>query len=352
MKKINFIIGIVILILSLCVCTFSAGALSLGDLNADGAITAADARTILRAAADLITLSDEEFAAADINGDGLVKANDARIACRIVAELESIDEYTTAEVLPTEEETTAAIIDETTTIAPIDETTTAVPEETTVADEPVTPSEKKGNENAIKYLEEFGIEATISEAGATDTDITYATDGKNIYFGITADSTNLSILIKSELLGRTLNIINDKTQEYVSISQSLLNTFGMMAGESISIDSIVDDAMGDLNIIVPYLTSYAEADLPETELDGVTYGYYTKEQDEGGHIIMYFKQGETQISRLEYYNTAGNLVSSMTFNKVNADPSSYLKIPSSYNKISFSLTNLDKVMEFFEAMNF
>ena len=66
---------------------------SLGDVNNDGKITAADARTILRAAARLETLTDVQSLAADIDKNGKVTASDARIALRISAKLDSIDNY-------------------------------------------------------------------------------------------------------------------------------------------------------------------------------------------------------------------------------------------------------------------
>lgn len=325
MKKFRFTAAVTALILAFCVFAVPALALSKGDLDGDGVIKSKDIRIILRAAADIITLSDEERDAADVNNDGLVRANDARMALRIAAGLEE---------MPGAEEPT-------------------VPEEPTEPEEPVTPVEpgKKGNADAVKYYEKFYIDANIVENGSPDTGIVYATDGKELYISFSVDGNDMAILIKSELLGgRSMNIINKKTNEYLSISQSLLNTFGMIAGESISIDEVVDDAMGELDIIVPYLTSYEAADLPETEIDGAVYGYYDLEKDDGTTTRMFFRKGETSIARLDYITSEGETVSSMTFNKVGSDPSSYLKIPSGCKKITFSLTNIDKVMEFMEGV--
>ncbi len=67
---------------------------STGDINADGEITAADARLILRMAAKLDNVTDPALlAAADLNKDGVITADDARIALRIAAKLESIEDY-------------------------------------------------------------------------------------------------------------------------------------------------------------------------------------------------------------------------------------------------------------------
>lgn len=66
---------------------------SLGDINDDDKITAADARIILRTAARLETLTEIQMLAADIDGNGKVTASDARVALRISAKLDSIDNY-------------------------------------------------------------------------------------------------------------------------------------------------------------------------------------------------------------------------------------------------------------------
>lgn len=49
-----------------------------GDVNGDGKVTAADARTALRAAVGLEELTEKQKEAADMNGDGEVTASDAR----------------------------------------------------------------------------------------------------------------------------------------------------------------------------------------------------------------------------------------------------------------------------------
>lgn len=59
-----------------------------GDVNSDGNITAADARTILRAAAQLETLDASQRENADVNNDGEITAADAREALKKSAGLE------------------------------------------------------------------------------------------------------------------------------------------------------------------------------------------------------------------------------------------------------------------------
>ena len=66
-----------------------------GDADADGQITASDARLALRRAVDLETYPEgsKEFIACDIDKDGSVTAGDARIILRIAVALESVEDY-------------------------------------------------------------------------------------------------------------------------------------------------------------------------------------------------------------------------------------------------------------------
>ena len=61
-----------------------------GDTTGDGAVTAADARQILRAAVGYIHFKGKLFNAADINRDGAITAADARLALRAAVGLEEI----------------------------------------------------------------------------------------------------------------------------------------------------------------------------------------------------------------------------------------------------------------------
>lgn len=59
-----------------------------GDIDSDGKVTAADARLVLRCAADLAKLDGAYFVAADVNQDGKVTASDARKTLRVAANIE------------------------------------------------------------------------------------------------------------------------------------------------------------------------------------------------------------------------------------------------------------------------
>lgn len=65
-----------------------------GDINNDTSITAADARTCLRAAAKIEELDKKQTECADVNGDGKVTSADARIILRAAAKLENSLEKT------------------------------------------------------------------------------------------------------------------------------------------------------------------------------------------------------------------------------------------------------------------
>lgn len=65
--------------------------IGMGDVDGDGKVSASDARLILRAAAQLVTLTMEQEALADVDNDGAVTALDARIVLRVAAELETLD---------------------------------------------------------------------------------------------------------------------------------------------------------------------------------------------------------------------------------------------------------------------
>lgn len=60
-----------------------------GDVNNDGKITAADARIVLRASAQLEKLDEKATSVADVNKDNKITAADARTILRVSAQIES-----------------------------------------------------------------------------------------------------------------------------------------------------------------------------------------------------------------------------------------------------------------------
>ena len=69
----------------------AASALTMGDVDGNGEIKAADARLALRASVSLENLTEQQKKAADVNYDGEIKAADARLILRASVGLEEIE---------------------------------------------------------------------------------------------------------------------------------------------------------------------------------------------------------------------------------------------------------------------
>lgn len=132
MKKISALIIVLMLTFTLMV-TASAATVLKGDVDMNGRITAADARTVLRAAARLDEITDTQKIIADVTGDSKVTASDARIILRRAANIEkdlgtveiedaTEDTGTTETTKPDVTETTLPDVTETTTVVPAERT--------------------------------------------------------------------------------------------------------------------------------------------------------------------------------------------------------------------------------------
>ena len=85
MKKAISLLLTVLLLSAAAAPVFAADAT--GDVDADGAVTAADARLLLRAAVELEALSPEQRLSGDLDEDGVISAADARLALRLAVGL-------------------------------------------------------------------------------------------------------------------------------------------------------------------------------------------------------------------------------------------------------------------------
>lgn len=93
MKRKNHKLAVLLLSLSILFAVGgSAAALYFGDVNRDGKVRSSDARTALRAAARLETLTDEQIRIGDMNGNGRIDAGDARKILRMAASLDALTE--------------------------------------------------------------------------------------------------------------------------------------------------------------------------------------------------------------------------------------------------------------------
>ncbi|MBR5496722.1 MAG: trypsin-like peptidase domain-containing protein [Clostridia bacterium] len=87
MKRLKVLI--VLCIVAVFAFGISASAAYLGDVDGNGKITASDARSILRVAANIASFDADKKAMADINSDNKITASDARKVLRMAANLEN-----------------------------------------------------------------------------------------------------------------------------------------------------------------------------------------------------------------------------------------------------------------------
>ena len=93
MKKTHKIICLLLLLaMSAVACCVPASALAFGDVDGDGRLLAADARMVLRASVNLVTLSEEQKKAADTDCDKAITAADARNILRLCVGLGNTDD--------------------------------------------------------------------------------------------------------------------------------------------------------------------------------------------------------------------------------------------------------------------
>lgn len=126
-KILAILISLVIAFSTICIYS-GAEEINLGDINNDGKVNALDARTALRASAQLDTLTEAQAEAADVNFDGKVNAIDARIILRVSAQLDTLPEKPTQDTPTTDETTTEKPSEDETTTEPEKETGVVVDE--------------------------------------------------------------------------------------------------------------------------------------------------------------------------------------------------------------------------------
>ena len=102
-KVLSFMLSVIIVFSSFCVYV-NAQEIKMGDVNKDGNVTAADARTVLRIAAKLDDIADEDRIYADVNSDNKINATDARMVLRAAAKIESLPELSIIETTTKNEE--------------------------------------------------------------------------------------------------------------------------------------------------------------------------------------------------------------------------------------------------------
>lgn len=90
-KSILSLLVAIIVLISIIAIVGAKTTNSIGDINADGTVSAADARLALRASVGLEKLTDTQFKSADVNNDSKVTAADARTILRVSVGLDKFD---------------------------------------------------------------------------------------------------------------------------------------------------------------------------------------------------------------------------------------------------------------------
>ncbi len=183
MKKIFSVIFAVFMILS--VFSVTAFALS-GDVDADGSITAGDARLALRCSVELEELSEDAVKRADMDSDGRVTASDARYILRMSVGLEEAPSV---------------------------------------------------NEYEIMRSGKFYIKGAITSDGICFDNINVAVTEDSVYMTSNFEGVEMSMLIKDE----KVYMIYDEKEAVLHLSKLLMS----MAG--ISAEELLDDSMMDFS---------------------------------------------------------------------------------------------------------
>lgn len=93
-KAIKFCFAFTVVFATLLICTASANAALVGDIEGnDKLVTSADARVALRASVGLDTLTEEQKKIADTDEDGSITSSDARSILRMSVELDPVVHY-------------------------------------------------------------------------------------------------------------------------------------------------------------------------------------------------------------------------------------------------------------------
>ncbi|HHU84139.1 MAG TPA: hypothetical protein GXZ23_03090 [Clostridiales bacterium] len=355
------------LILSSCITLISSATeYTLGDVTGDGKIKTTDARLILRASMGLEIFEGARAKAADLNGDGKIKPFDARIALRIAMGLDDLNNYTTVpETIETTPNTTeATIIYETTT--EITTETVTVPITTTQAPTTDAPTEIETDEpteeeseipteapkdGQLNFYQKYYVDCVAYDETdvGTATPLRFATDGKSYYARTTIDDKDTGFIIKKVIGGRDLYMINYNTNQYLVMGNALLGMLKGVAGDGLDLDAMIADSMGEIQMAVPYITSYDAMAFDEFEtIDGVQYAVCNTVYN-GLPMKVYFREGETNAAITKIYTNDDKLIQTIVFNEINSKPDDYFKAPKGMKKITFSLFNMDAAMNFMES---
>ncbi len=232
----------------------------LGDMDSDGGVSSADARTILRAAVGLDTLNETQRAAADMDTDGLITAADARLALRTAVSLQLRREGVFAD------------------------------------------------QYAVLQSGEYCAE--VSMGGKDGVPLTYARKGNTAYIRFSMEGIELSLLTD----GERLLILDEKERMYADFAEVL----ELMGDELTGNDML---PLGDLlnleeALFGDSLRPLSEADdAQQTVIDGVSYTDYVFLNGTGA---MRVRMQGARLSEIITLDARGRIESDTFFSSVSA----------------------------------
>lgn len=278
MKRFTSLLLSILMLLSASAAVFAAeteGALLRGDANGDGAVTAADARAILRVAADLDSADAMVFAVIDVDESGNITAKDARLTLRVAAALDVFEKGAT---VSSSEPTTNGNSSQTTQLP-----TTAVP--TTENKLPTTtPDNSNPKKTDLDIIYSGTYEMVITHAiDDAPVNLLLAKDGGNLCLQLLGmePSEKISVLLVNDVLYAAIRIKPD-SEKPLLISEADMRT--LMKDEVEELDEMKQ--MLDLfaNLIPKELGTPAKA----TE-DGEKCLVYTYEAS-GAQMLLYMTE--------------------------------------------------------------
>ena len=241
----------------------NADSIILGDVDGNGKLTAMDARTALRVAAKIDTISESYLVAADVNFDGKVTAMDARMILRASAKIEALPEIPTEDTSETEPTTPEETPTETTTI---DEPTTKEPDTGVVVTE--YPEAISAFFNGTFYLDGYmgndgdviPVKMAVNKSG---TEIVMESNGSTLSLYSTKSSSYLKV------------ITTEGKKYYVELTKAMMENYGIDFSEALSDFAFLSiDNPGD-----PVLT--------KEEYDEKECNVYTFEKEDGSAMRFY-----------------------------------------------------------------
>lgn len=300
-KKIIAVFMSIMTVLSVISIIASAQSLVAGDVSGDGKVTASDARKVLRAAAGLEVLTEEQLIVADINRDDKITASDARKILRAAAGLEVLPEIETEAESEVESETEEPTSEEPTTEEPTEEPTTS----NVVTEYPKA--------IAAFFSGKFYLECDMSSDGS-ESAVKLAQNGKKIEASMNMDGFEMSIYTD----GKTIYIkfpYSGKTY-YIEMSKEMLESYGI----ELDVESIASQ------ISFGTAEDYSAPTLTTEEYEDAEYSVYSF-VDKDGYSLCFYVDEDEDVKYIVSKDPEGNIATEIKVAVLSASiPSKMLSV--------------------------